>query len=231
MPDQMSHPQLRPEDAATACAGCGHPASVHEVGVDEWRCLIGNCACAGFNQIELVPNPPVPIEVVGTDPATAAALAAARQRLDTGEMDDAIAAGVEAAAAALDAGEDPVAATVAAMTAEPPAPEPGALPVRRRTPPPRPKPTPPKRPEGIALRFARSVAANPPPPGEWVRLDQKVSRAIVNQAAREFAEAFGLKLSVLLDHEDPDDPTSPRYHHLFCQVLDDTDDVTIEAAR
>ena len=299
MPDM----QLSPQDAATGCAGCTHPAAMHEVGVDDWRCLVSGCTCAGFNQIEFRLNPALPIEVV-PDVADAAALAAAQEqlaaansRIESGEMDDAIAAGVEAAAAALDAGTDPVEATRAAFNEKlPPCPRCGApwrdtelvgaarhgggyltrchacghewdnphashgaraessgsntdviaaavehvaarydataadLPVRRRTPPPRPKPTPPKRPEGLALRFARAIAADPPPPGEWVRLDQRVSRAIVNEPAREFAEAFGLRLSVRLDHEDPDDPTSPRYHHLFCQVLDpdDTEDVKIE---
>lgn len=106
-----------------------------------------------------------------------------------------------------------------------------ALPMRRREPPPKPLPPQPSRPDPLPIRFARQVLAmNPPPaPGEWIRLDQPVSRSIVSKKCREFADAYGVKLSIRVDHVDPDDPTSESKPHLWCCILaPDEDDLDIE---
>lgn len=144
------------------------------------------------------------------------------------DWEDAIDAGVAAAAAAADQGATPdemVAATAAAMA--PPAdggrPDPDALPVSRRTPPPMPPPPQPKRPDGLAIRFARQVLDDPPPVGEWVRLDQPVKRSIVTAKARQFAQAFNLRFHIRVDHVDLTDPQSEMLPHLFVQVLPDPD--------
>ena len=87
-----------------------------------------------------------------------------------------------------------------------------------RKPPPKLPPPQPKRPDPLPIRFGRQVLEAGIPPGEWVRLDQPVHRSIVSKKCREFAALYGLNFRVSLDHIDPDDPGSPRRHHLFCRV-------------
>lgn len=114
-----------------------------------------------------------------------------------------------------------------------------ALPMRRRTPPPKPLPPQPKRADPLPIRFARQVLAMDPPPapgdgtfesGEWQRLDIPVSRSIISKKCREFAEAYGVKLSIRVDHVDPDDPTSPRKPHLWCCIVEDDADLSLDDA-
>lgn len=139
--------------------------------------------------------------------------------------EDAVDAGVAAAAATLDAGGDPGAAVAAQAAAMEQSFADDVLPVRRRTPPPMPPPPQPARRDGLAVRFARQVLADPPEVGEWVRLDQPVKRSIVTSKAREFAKAFNLRFHIRVDLCDLDDPTSQRLPHLFVQVLPDPDDL------
>lgn len=104
----------------------------------------------------------------------------------------------------------------------------GALPMRRRTPPSKPLPPQPRRAEPLPIRFARQVLAMDPSPapgdgtfedGEWQRLDMPVSRSIISKKCREFADAYGVKLRIRVDHVDPDDSTSPLKPHLWCCIL------------
>lgn len=169
------HKGLSPQDAATPCAGCQHRADAHNVATGSWPCLHPGCACQGFNQVTLTARP---------------------------GATEAIAAGIQAAAAAIDSGGDPLEASRQAMEASFAATD--DLPIRRRNPPPLPPPPRTIRREGVAIRLARAVLADPPPPGEALRLDRPVKRSIVSAKAREFAAAYGLRFKVYTDFVDLD---------------------------
>ena len=99
------------------------------------------------------------------------------------------------------------------------------LPTRRRTPPPKPAPLRPKRPDPLAIRFARQVLDDPPTPTVdnpegWERLERPVSRSIVSKKAREWAEAYGVRFKVREDLIDPDNPELGSRHFLFCRIAE-----------
>lgn len=92
------------------------------------------------------------------------------------------------------------------------------LPIRKIDPP---EPRSRIQTEPLAIRFGRQVAASNI--DGWVRLEQKVSRSIVNAKAKEFGRIHGVEFRVALDHEDVEDLTSDRFYHLFCKVVPVTD--------
>lgn len=107
------------------------------------------------------------------------------------------------------------------------------LPVRRRAKPAKPVPQQPKRPDPLAVRFVRQVLAMNLAPGEEVRYDRPVSRSIISKKGKEFAAAYGVKLSIRVDVIDPpDDPTvpvppdAPKAPFMWAEMVDD--DVEIE---
>ena len=69
----------------------------------------------------------------------------------------------------------------------------------------------------LAIRFAQQVQADNLK--GWVRLNQKVTRSVVNAKAREYAKVHGIVFRVALDHEIPGDTSSARHSHLFCKVV------------
>lgn len=102
------------------------------------------------------------------------------------------------------------------------------LPVRRRAKPKKPRPPQPKKPDPLAIRFVRQVLADGLTPGEEVRYDVPVSRSIISKKGREFAEAYGVKLSIRVDLIDPPDdpnepvpPDAPKAPFLWAELLPD----------
>lgn len=82
-----------------------------------------------------------------------------------------------------------------------------------------PERTPPKpvRPEPLAIRYVRLLAAERPE--GWQRLEEPVSKSIVSKKCRAFAAVNSVELKTCLDWVDPEDHSAGRRHYLFGRVL------------